>query len=46
MASSPFLADYERLLQAKAQDYDQLKQSRVDENAIGHFSARPPFRKN
>ena len=35
--ATPFMADYERLLKTKARDYDQVKHSRVDEDAIRAF---------
>lgn len=36
-ASSPFMADYERLLKTKARNYDQVKHSLVDEVVIRAF---------
>ena len=35
--STPFMAEYERLLKTKARDYDQVKHSRIDEVAIRGF---------
>ena len=44
-ASTPFMADYERLLKTRARDYDQVKHSRVDEVAIRAFFSPGTFEK-
>lgn len=43
--STPFLADYEKLLRSQARDYDQVKHSRVDEAVIRDFFHPAPFEK-
>ena len=43
--STPFMADYERLLKTQARDYDQVKHSRVDEVAIRAFFQPNTFEK-
>jgi SAM-dependent methyltransferase len=43
--ATPFLADYEFLLRTLAREYDQLKQSRIDEAAIRDFFQPAPLEK-
>jgi len=43
--STPFLVDYERLLQTFGTDYAAVDHKRIDAEVLGHFFDEPPVRK-